>query len=105
MISATTRTGKGRKASPQLSPQANLADELRRALARLGGEAHRDLVIGEVAMTVHHPRPVLREDLIRVFEQEAAKGTCALGVKLAHRFGPGSHRWTICGDFVDQGLA
>ncbi len=56
-------------------------------------------------MTTARPRPVLREDLIEIFEQEAARGTRALGVQLAHRFGPGSHRWQICGEFSDQSPA
>ena len=105
MASAPTSTTRRRKVVAAPSPYAWLAEELRRALARLGGEAHRDLVIGEVAMTTARPRPVLREDLIEIFEQEAARGTRALGVQLAHRFGPGSHRWQICGEFSDQSPA
>lgn len=102
MALTSTPKPRSRKISTRTSPHAGLAEEIRRALARLGGEAHRDLVIGEVAITTARPHPVLRQDLIEIFEQEAARGTEILGVQLTHRFGPGSHRWKICGVFRDQ---
>lgn len=74
-----------------------LAERVRDVLVALGGEAHRALVIEQVALRlghdVRHIPEDLQADLIRSFEaalrDEQRRAT--LGFHLP--FGEGSHRW------------
>lgn len=76
-----------------------LARRVREALLALGGEAHRQAVIEQVARTMGHDVKQIPEDLeaavISSFEEtwrnEARRQ--AFGFHL--RFGEGSHRWGV----------
>ena len=76
-----------------------LARRVREALLALGGEAHRQTVIEQVARTLGHDVQQIPEDLeaavISSFEEtwrnEARRE--AFGFHL--RFGEGSHRWGV----------
>lgn len=74
-----------------------LAERVRDVLVALGGEAHRALVIEQVAMRlghdVRHIPEALQSDLIRSFEAALhdEDRRVALGFHLP--FGEGSHRW------------
>lgn len=91
-----------RKTMPKVArrrPQRTdtLAERVREALLALGGEAHRSLVIEQVAVRLgHDARRVpteLQADLIRSFEAALNddRRRQALGFHLP--FGEGSHRW------------
>lgn len=70
-----------------------LAQRMREVLVALGGEAHRNLVIEQVAVRLGHDARHVPDDLqaalIRSFE--AFLGDPSLGFHLP--FGESSHRW------------
>ncbi|WP_374470328.1 hypothetical protein [Phenylobacterium sp.] len=87
-----TRSGK----KPVRGAQ-NLAKHVREVLLMLGGEAHRALVIEQVARTLGHDVRQIPEELqtalIHTFEENwrDERRRAAYGFHLP--FGEGSHRW------------
>jgi hypothetical protein len=86
----------GRK--PARGPQT-LAKRVREALLSLGGEAHRQMVIEQVAKGLGHDVRQIPEDLeealIQSFDQNwrDERRRATYGFHLP--FGEGSHRWAI----------
>jgi hypothetical protein len=76
-----------------------LAKQVREVLLAYGGEAHRTVVIEQVARSLgHDPRripPDLKAALIQCFEENwrDERRRAALGFHLP--FGEGSHRWSV----------
>jgi hypothetical protein len=76
-----------------------LAKRLREVLLAFGGEAHRSVVIEQVAMSlgydVRRIPPDLKAALIQAFEDNwrDERRRAALGFHLP--FGEGSHRWSV----------
>jgi hypothetical protein len=93
-IASDTHTGK-RSARPNQS----LAKRVREVLLSLGGEAHRAMVIEQVARTLGHDVRQIPEDLqtalIMSFEENwrDERRRAAYGFHLP--FGEGSHRWGV----------
>jgi hypothetical protein len=91
-IASDTHTGK-KPARP------NLAKRVREVLLALGGEAHRGLVIEQVARSLGHDVHQIPEDLhsalIQCFEGNwrDERRRAAYGFHLP--FGEGSHRWSV----------
>lgn len=87
--SPARRSGQNRK----------LAANVREVLLDLGGQAHRSLVIEQIALRLgHDPKRVpadLKTDLIRSFEEAVRdeRRRAAYGFHLP--FGEGSHRWAV----------
>jgi hypothetical protein len=77
----------------------SLAKRVREVLLALGGEAHRGLVIEQVARTLGHDVRQIPEELqmalIHTFEESwrDERKRAALGFHLP--FGEGSHRWSV----------
>ena len=77
----------------------NLAAKIREALLSLGGEAHRRMVIEQVARALGHGAdripPALQTAVIISFEKawRDERRRAALGFHLP--FGEGSHRWGV----------
>lgn len=76
-----------------------LVFEIARALQSYGGQAHRDLVIGDISRRAgfdqRNPPQDLREDLIDAFDQGLNKGGLGHARLFDLPFGPGSHRWRL----------
>ncbi len=76
--------------------------EIAQTLRSLGGEAHRDLVVSDVArragFDARRPPPDLREDLIEAFERGSAEGGLGCQQLFELPFGPGSHRWRLAAE-------
>ncbi len=76
-----------------------LAKRVREVLLALGGEAHRGLVIEQVARSLGHDVKQIPEDLhaalILTFEENwrDERRRAAYGVHLP--FGEGAHRWSV----------
>jgi hypothetical protein len=76
-----------------------LARRVREVLLAFGGEAHRTIVIEQVARSLgYDPRripPDLKSSLIQCFEENwrDERRRAALGFHLP--FGEGSHRWSV----------
>ena len=93
-LASEVRTGK----KPATGKQS-LAKHVREVLLMLGGEAHRALVIEQVARTLGHDvRQIpdeLQAALIHVFEEnwKDERRRAAYGFHLP--FGEGSHRWGV----------
>jgi hypothetical protein len=91
-----TDTTPGKK---PVRPTQTLAKRVREALLSLGGEAHRAMVIEQVAKTLGHDTRQIPEDLqaslIMSFEENwrDERRRAAYGFHLP--FGEGSHRWGI----------
>jgi hypothetical protein len=81
-----------------------LAKRVREALLMLGGEAHRAMVIEQVAMKLGHDVRKIPKDLqaalIHSFEEnwKDERRRAAYGFHLP--FGEGSHRWGIRGEYA-----
>lgn len=86
-----------RRRKPSLSEA--LLFEIARTLQALGGQAHRDVVIADVArragFDARQPPPDLREDLIEAFQRGSAQGGLGCARLFDLPFGPGSHRWRL----------
>ena len=84
--------------------KTTLCKRVREALVSLGGEAHRSIVIEQVARTLgHHPHHIPAELQLQVivsFEKTWAdeRKRAAYGFHLP--FGEGSHRWGIVAEQV-----
>jgi hypothetical protein len=93
-IASDTQTGK----KPVRANQT-LAKRVREVLLALGGEAHRGLVIEQVARTLGHDVRQIPEELhaalILTFEENwrDERRRAAYGFHLP--FGEGSHRWSV----------
>ena len=80
-------------------PSQTLAKRVREVLLSLGGEAHRVMVIEQVARTLGHDvqqiPDELRAALITCFEEywRDERRRAAYGFHLP--FGEGSHRWSV----------
>lgn len=76
-----------------------LVFEIARTLQMLGGVAHRDVVVGDIARRAgfdeRHPPFELREDLFAAFDGALADGGLGLDLLFVLPFGPGSHRWSL----------
>jgi len=96
-IASDTRHGK----KPARANQT-LAKRVREALLSLGGEAHRAMVIEQVARNLGHDVRQIPEDLqtalIHSFEEnwKDERRRAAYGFHLP--FGEGSHRWGVRGE-------
>ncbi|WP_293904765.1 hypothetical protein [Phenylobacterium sp.] len=84
--------------------KTTLCRHVRKALLSLGGEAHRTIVIEQVAKTlghnVHHIPEELQLQVIVSFEKTWAdeRKRAAYGFHLP--FGEGSHRWGVRPDAI-----
>jgi hypothetical protein len=93
-VEITSETRRGKKPARGTH---TLAKHVREVLLMLGGEAHRGLVIEQVARTLGHDVRQIPEDLqaalILSFEENwrDERRRAALGFHLP--FGEGSHRW------------
>jgi hypothetical protein len=93
-VEITVETRRGKKSAPK---SQTLAKHVREVLLMLGGEAHRGLVIEQVARTLGHDVRQIPEELqaalIHSFEESwrDERRRAALGFHLP--FGEGSHRW------------
>jgi hypothetical protein len=93
-IASDTRSGK-----KLARPNQTLAKRVRDVLVSLGGEAHRELVIEQVARSLGHDVRQIPDDLqmalIHTFEQNwrDERRRAAYGFHLP--FGEGSHRWGV----------
>jgi hypothetical protein len=80
-------------------PSATLAKRVREVLLSLGGEAHRVMVIEQVARSLGHDVSQIPEDLqvalIHCFEDywRDERRRATYGFHLP--FGEGSHRWSV----------
>jgi len=80
-------------------PSQTLAKRVREVLLAFGGEAHRTIVIEQVARSLGHDVRQIPDDLqaalIHCFEQNwrDERRRAALGFHLP--FGEGSHRWGV----------
>lgn len=76
-----------------------LARRVREALLALGGEAHRQTVIEQVARTMGHDVKQIPEDLeaavISSFEETWRNEARRQAYGFHLRFGEGSHRWGV----------
>lgn len=85
-----------------------LVFEIARSLQSFGGQAHRDLVIGDIARRAgfdHRSLPQdLRDDLISAFEVGLAKGGLGHARLFILPFGPGSHRWRLADEAAAANL-
>ena len=96
ILEMTSVTHSGKK--PARSKQT-LAKRVREVLLSLGGEAHRGLVIEQVARSLGHDVRQIPEELhaalIHTFEENwrDERRRAALGFHLP--FGEGSHRWSV----------
>ena len=76
-----------------------LVFEIARSLQTYGGQAHRDMVIGDISRRAgfdhRHPPQDLREDLIEAFDQGLTQGGLGHAHLFELPFGPGSHRWRL----------
>lgn len=85
-----------------LRVKQTLCKRVREALLSLGGEAHRGMVIAQVAKSLGHDvRQIpeeLEAELIHSFEQtwRDERKRAAYGFHLP--FGEGSHRWSVRGE-------
>lgn len=101
MLETASDTRHGKK--PAKANQV-LAKRVREALLMLGGEAHRAMVIEQVAMKLGHDVRKIPEDLqaalIHSFEEnwKDERRRAAYGFHLP--FGEGSHRWGLRGEFA-----
>lgn len=84
---------------PPIRVRQTLCKRVREALLSLGGEAHRSMVIEQVARTLGHDVRQIPEELqlevIVSFEQtwRDERKRAAYGFHLP--FGEGSHRWSV----------
>ncbi|MBI1198719.1 MAG: hypothetical protein GC203_12730 [Phenylobacterium sp.] len=84
---------------PPMRVKQTLCKRVREALLSLGGEAHRAMVIAQVAKSLGHDvRQIpeeLEAELIHSFEQtwRDERKRAAYGFHLP--FGEGSHRWSV----------
>ncbi|WP_374572739.1 hypothetical protein [Phenylobacterium sp.] len=76
-----------------------LARRVREALLALGGEAHRQMVIEQVARTLGHDVKQIPEELeaavISSFEETWRNEARRQAYGFHLRFGEGSHRWAV----------
>lgn len=88
---------RARRRKPSLNEA--LLFEIAQSLRAFGGQAHRDLVIADVArragLDARRPPPDLREDLIDAFERGCDLGGLGCAQLFDLPFGPGSHRWRL----------
>jgi len=93
-IASDARSGK-----KALRPSSGLAKRVREVLLSLGGEAHRAMVIEQVARSLGHDVRQIPEELqaalISSFEENwrDERRRAAYGFHLP--FGEGSHRWGV----------
>lgn len=85
-----------------------LVFEIARSLQAFGGQAHRDMVIGDIARRAgfdhRNPPQDLREDLISAFDQGLAQGGLGHARLFVLPFGPGSHRWRLADEATAANL-
>ena len=83
--------------------------EIAHTLRTFGGEAHRDLVVSDVArragFDARRPPPDLREDLMDAFERGCDRGGLGCARLFELPFGPGSHRWRLTPEAAAAELA
>lgn len=86
-----------RKALRVGAAHAALVNDISEALLRLGGQAHRNLVIDQVGRMRGADKVSLgglRDQVIRAFEAQMASDRDGRAL-FALPFGPGSHRWAL----------
>ncbi|WP_304167031.1 hypothetical protein [Phenylobacterium aquaticum] len=85
-----------------------LVFEIARSLQSYGGQAHRDVVIGDIARRAgfdhRSPPQELREDLIGAFDRGLNQGGLGHVRLFDLPFGAGSHRWRLADGALDANL-
>lgn len=85
-----------------------LVFEIVHSLQAFGGQAHRDIVISDIARRAgfdpRNPPQNLREDLISAFDYGLAHGGLGHEQLFVLPFGPGSYRWRLADEAATADL-